>query len=412
MDDRAETFQAAIGSWEYYLAYSSAALIREENLVGRLGPGGELVEYELAPSVSTLGEYAGLCENERFREQPVAAFCSATLVAPDLVLTAGHCLIPEQVASAEPGEALDAATGCDSLMIAFDFAYKNPTNAFNGNVGAIPASSVYRCKTIEALGFVQQPSNIDWALVRLDRAVPNRDPMPMLPILPKTNAPILQIGHPSGIPQKLAAGLVTNRYDFPYGEIFEGNSFIYIADLFGGNSGGGVFDMSTGAVAGVPTVYSGQNFVFDDANQCSVFGVCGVNVTCAFPPGAFGTAKMREFLINENPALLQELTFVEVEDEGEPRLVVSITPDNLDIKTEGEVSMSVSLNVAAGSGGQVIDIVSTGDILTETSVTVEPGEFSVDFLILVGSTVGPASVTASIGEDVSATAQINIIDGR
>ena len=40
----------------------------------------------------TLEEYATLCADERFVHQPVPGWCSGTLIGPDLVLTAGHCV--------------------------------------------------------------------------------------------------------------------------------------------------------------------------------------------------------------------------------------------------------------------------------------------------------------------------------
>src|SRR4051812_15373178 len=41
----------------------------------------------------------GLCQEEPFFEQEVGAFCSGSLVAPDVIMTAGHCVpTPEECA--------------------------------------------------------------------------------------------------------------------------------------------------------------------------------------------------------------------------------------------------------------------------------------------------------------------------
>ena len=40
----------------------------------------------------TLGATYDLCTSERFRSDPVPAFCSGTLIDEALVLTAGHCI--------------------------------------------------------------------------------------------------------------------------------------------------------------------------------------------------------------------------------------------------------------------------------------------------------------------------------
>src|SRR5512145_1601394 len=38
------------------------------------------------------GDALNLCKKERFREQPIGAFCSGFLVGADLIVTAGHCI--------------------------------------------------------------------------------------------------------------------------------------------------------------------------------------------------------------------------------------------------------------------------------------------------------------------------------
>ena len=38
------------------------------------------------------GDSNDLCQTERFRDQPIGAFCSGFLVAPDIIATAGHCV--------------------------------------------------------------------------------------------------------------------------------------------------------------------------------------------------------------------------------------------------------------------------------------------------------------------------------
>src|SRR5262249_25343784 len=39
------------------------------------------------------GVARNLCAGERFRDQPIGAFCSGFLVAPDIIATAGHCRV-------------------------------------------------------------------------------------------------------------------------------------------------------------------------------------------------------------------------------------------------------------------------------------------------------------------------------
>jgi hypothetical protein len=46
---------------------------------------------------SNFGTDKNLCVGERFRDQPVGAFCSGFLVGPDIIATAGHCVNADNV---------------------------------------------------------------------------------------------------------------------------------------------------------------------------------------------------------------------------------------------------------------------------------------------------------------------------
>jgi hypothetical protein len=43
---------------------------------------------------------------------------------------------------------------------------------------------------------------------------------------------------------------------------------------------------------GIPTVYSGQNYVLRADGACYVTAVCGDNAECPLPPGAYNTSWM------------------------------------------------------------------------------------------------------------------------
>lgn len=38
-----------------------------------------------------------MCAGERFTDQPAGSFCPVALVGPDLMLTAGHCLLSVEI---------------------------------------------------------------------------------------------------------------------------------------------------------------------------------------------------------------------------------------------------------------------------------------------------------------------------
>ena len=103
----------------------------------------------------------GLCAGERYGSQASLAYCSGTLIAPDLVATAGHCLAGDTYAD------LCRRGSCDRLgYLVFDFT-SDSNNVF-------PASNVYTCA--EVVHCVQDDTNcgdngvtVDWAVIRLDR---------------------------------------------------------------------------------------------------------------------------------------------------------------------------------------------------------------------------------------------------
>jgi hypothetical protein len=187
----------------------------------------------------------GLCKEEPFYDQVTGAFCSGSLVAPDVIMTAGHCVpTPEE---------------CAGIKFVFGFAVKEagkmPTT--------VPAGEVYGCK--ELIGREQINDGADWALVRLDRKVTGHKPLKLNRsgvIKPQT--PVLVIGHPSGLPTKIAGGARVRTSDNP-------GFFVANLDTYGGNSGSAVFNAETGLVEGV-LVRGEQDFVYK--NGCRVSNVC------------------------------------------------------------------------------------------------------------------------------------------
>jgi hypothetical protein len=132
-------------------------------------------------------------------------------------------------------------------------------------------------------------SGYDYALIRLDRKVSDREPAPLNWSDPLTaNTPAYVIGHPTGIPQELATGtvLATNA-DF----------VIHDADVFGGNSGGGLFD-ATGRLIGIHVFSSAHRFVPGPTGDCNVVGVCTEEV-CDRKPHAYAPSALAALLTPE-----------------------------------------------------------------------------------------------------------------
>jgi len=145
------------------------------------------------------GDRLNLCPDEKFREQPIGAFCSGSLVGEDLVLTAGHCV----------------KTEAQCLDTKFVFGYGVMSSGAEA-VTTVPAGSVYGCAKIVKRFLGGEPGSpfpagqrlgADYALVQLDRKVSGRAPLAINRSAALKNGDgIFVIGHPVGLPVKLAAG--------------------------------------------------------------------------------------------------------------------------------------------------------------------------------------------------------------
>ncbi|MBI2071067.1 MAG: trypsin-like peptidase domain-containing protein [Elusimicrobia bacterium] len=186
-----------------------------------------------------------LCHGEPFRDQKHGAFCSGSLVGPDLVMTAGHCV--------------SSAGECQSTRFVFGFAIRE--------AGALPesvaASEVYGCAQI--IGSAVVHNGADWSLIRLDRPVNNHQPRTVNRSgTIKNGTQLVVIGHPAGLPTKVAGGAWV-RDSSPTGY------FVANLDTYGGNSGSAVFNADTGAIEGI--LVRGERD-YEDIGGCRVSKVC------------------------------------------------------------------------------------------------------------------------------------------
>lgn len=183
------------------------------------------------------GDRLNLCPNERFREQPIGAFCSGALVGEDLIMTAGHCI----------------KTDAQCKDTKFVFGYGVMRQGAEA-VTTVPAANVYGCGSIVKRFLAGEPNSAnptgqnlgpDYALVKLDRKVTGRRALPVNRGANLKNGDgIFVIGHPVGLPVKLA-GYATVR-DFS-----KVGYFVADLDTFGGNSGSPVFNTATKKIEGI-----------------------------------------------------------------------------------------------------------------------------------------------------------------
>jgi len=183
------------------------------------GPVGEFYNYQ----AQTLGDRINACQNERFREQPTLMSCTGFLVGKDLLVTAGHCMTSN-----------------------FDCSGHKWVFEFTNGIDKIPTSSVYGCKEVVSQEQVSLPffGTTDYAIIRLDREVTDRKPLKFRTKGKiKSKSPVLVIGHPMGLPLKIADNATVKG---TYGKTFKAD-----LDTYGGNSGSPVFNANTGLVEGV-----------------------------------------------------------------------------------------------------------------------------------------------------------------
>ncbi|OGR94129.1 MAG: hypothetical protein A2016_05120 [Elusimicrobia bacterium GWF2_62_30] len=218
-------------------------------------------DFKLA--TMNFGSALNLCPNEKFRAQPIGAFCSGTLVGPDVVMTAGHCITDD--------------AKCADTKFVFGYKVKKEGEAA---VTTVPASDVYGCKKIIKRNLGTQPTNFvntvavlignmvnggpgpDFALVQLDKKVSGHKALPVnrkQKLVKDTK--LFVIGHPVGLPLKLAGGASIRDASARY-------FFMTDLDTFGGNSGSAVFNAETKLIEGI-LVRGGTDFVKGPAG-CTV----------------------------------------------------------------------------------------------------------------------------------------------
>jgi len=232
-DDDRQDYNQVSDSGRKKLAESTVALFKADQVKVKDGKANL--------STSNFGESYNLCPDEPFRDQPSGAFCSGSLVGPNTVMTAGHCVTN------------DAA--CTNTKFVFGFTITSP----GANPTSVASNEVYGCARLVARK--QENAGADFAIIELDRAVANHTPLKVNRTGNVSNkAPVFVIGHPAGLPTKVADG--ANVRDASPSGFFVAN-----LDTYGGNSGSAVFNAVTGEIEGI-LVRGETDFVYDNERQC------------------------------------------------------------------------------------------------------------------------------------------------
>lgn len=219
------------------LADSTVALVDASQFMAK-GGGYTNIKAE------KYGDAYALCKDEPFYDQPTGAFCSGFLVNDDTIVTAGHCIRNQE--------------SCEDVKFVFGFAVKS----INDGADTVKENDVYGCKQL--IHTEVKGNGADFAVIKLDRKVKNHTPLKLrkkgsLAI----NEAVTVIGHPAGIPTKIADGAQVRS--------IENGFFNTNLDTYGGNSGSAVFNSTSGEVEGI-LVRGATDFVFKDG--CRKSNVC------------------------------------------------------------------------------------------------------------------------------------------
>lgn len=215
-----------------------------------------------------------LCRDERYSFDPSLNYaCTGFLVAPDLIVTAGHCMV-------NVGESRnETELYCD----AFDWLFDYRTSVTGQtNLDKIPSDKIYKCKQVIYAIREEEAPYRDYALVQLARPVLDRQPLKISPQDPTENQlrseNFTMIGYPFGTPAKIS----------PNGKLLLNNvnrqSFLTNLSAFAGNSGGPVLNRKN-EVIGILIGGTPSNNTFDDTkNKCERYNRCDVDgKNCALP---------------------------------------------------------------------------------------------------------------------------------
>ena len=163
-----------------------------------------------------------LCTSVVFKEQIVGPNCTAFIIGSDLIATAGHC-----------------TGGWRNSRFVLGYVADKSNQARL----EIPSAQVYSLTSL--LERAEEADGVDYAVFKVDREIKNHEPLKLnLAGHVSQDDEVYVIGHPSGLPLKLADHAFVRRNPTK-------GYFVANLDTFGGNSGSPVFNSVTHEVEGI-----------------------------------------------------------------------------------------------------------------------------------------------------------------
>lgn len=196
--------------------------------------------YSTIEAVS-MQQNLNVCSDVKFSQQLTVNGCTAFLVAPDVMISAGHCF---------------PTADCRDQSVVFDITLEKERN----NHFKVSGQDIYQCS--EVLKHAGEGEG-DFALIRLQRKT-NRSPLQL-----RTKGElrgddeVFMLGHPLGSALKFSQKVKPS-------DISETSSFKAPLDSFSGNSGSPVINARTLKVEGI-LVNGAEDFLLDETKQCYRF---------------------------------------------------------------------------------------------------------------------------------------------
>jgi S1-C subfamily serine protease len=216
----------------------SVGMVIEKDKIHAIADGW--VQLDISSSLQSRYK---LCSEEPFSNQPVIGTGTAFIVGPKRLVTASHVL------SGAP----------ENYVVIFGFQMINKNGVFRT---LISTSNIYYPNKL-----VHQDSDSDLTVFEVSEEL-RRPPLKLLPKTAQTalNSEIYMIGHPTGMPQKVALNADIQEVQ---------SHFFYTSlDAFQGNSGSPVFNWRTHEVIGI--LVSGEiDYIWN--------GTCNKTSLCRFP---------------------------------------------------------------------------------------------------------------------------------
>lgn len=240
-DNRKDLFEVK-SSLIVELARSTAAMIPNSSIINSIKGTISIVGKTLSQR--------GICSSERFSNQLAAANCSGFIVSENTLITAGHCM--------------RTALDCSQFKWVFDYAIDVPgQQSFS-----VQKDDVFSCKRIIKQVLDSTTMN-DYAVIELDRPVQGRRPLSFRKAGKVTiGTPLFVIGHPSGLPTKIADGATVRLVNSTY--------LRTDLDTYGGNSGSAVFNAKTLKVEGI--LVRGDNDYIPSPKGCMQSNIVAQNL--------------------------------------------------------------------------------------------------------------------------------------